>query len=474
MKRSAARIRPLLLISGVALAVVALLLWSGGGGERTARAYPGLTVAIDMDPSTTTDTNGDGVYESVDVNTFEDCVDVANGQQFDIVLSVLDVVDLNAFLADVKYDGSIVKITAAYTGTTPSNPPTMFMSVQPLSDVQNLSDNNPAPSTGSLLFDDTDGTYEAVAFDASHTDTGDSGSGTFVRLTLEATAAGVSPFDIDFEDIDGDTVPDRGVLLRDVNAVILNDGDGDGFFDGPFINEASTIAVDQPDSSGNGISDICDPDMDGDGFDNDVDNCPTVYNPGQSDIDGDGLGDVCDNWDADGDGYRNTTETTHASDTLDAASTPEVCDGADNDGDTLIDEGPGDSPTPFADIDADTVPDCVDGDVDTDGDTVVNTTDDDDDDDGTLDADENTIATDSLVSCDDGSGLPDWPQDFDGNRAINILDVVQLTPPVFNSTMAPGGKEPFERRKDIAPDEVINILDVVKLTPPVFSATCTP
>ena len=34
--------------------------------------------------------------------------------------------------------------------------------------------------------------------------------------------------------------------------------------------------------------------MDGDGINNNVDNCPLVANPNQNDFDKDGVGDVCD------------------------------------------------------------------------------------------------------------------------------------------------------------------------------------
>lgn len=67
-----------------------------------------------------------------------------------------------------------------------------------------------------------------------------------------------------------------------------------------------------PDFDGDGIPDICDDDVDGDGWKNSVvdcgeikgrkeDNCPTVFNPDQIDTDGDGVGDACDD-DDDNDG----------------------------------------------------------------------------------------------------------------------------------------------------------------------------
>lgn len=49
-------------------------------------------------------------------------------------------------------------------------------------------------------------------------------------------------------------------------------------------------------------------DADGDGFNHDTDNCRLVYNPDQADMDHDGIGDVCDD-DIDGDGLTNAQET---------------------------------------------------------------------------------------------------------------------------------------------------------------------
>ena len=93
---------PILLVASL-LALAALLLWSDGDSAHRAAAYPGLTVGIDMNPTTTTDTNGDGVYElPIDLSTFEHCRDIlpgqpfAPGQQIDIDVFVLDATTLAA------------------------------------------------------------------------------------------------------------------------------------------------------------------------------------------------------------------------------------------------------------------------------------------------------------------------------------------------------------------------------------------
>lgn len=54
-----------------------------------------------------------------------------------------------------------------------------------------------------------------------------------------------------------------------------------------------------------------DNDPDGDGFKDDVDNCPETSNPDQADLDKDGTGDLCDG-DMDGDGIDNTVEENYS------------------------------------------------------------------------------------------------------------------------------------------------------------------
>ena len=85
-------------------------------------------------------------------------------------------------------------------------------------------------------------------------------------------------------------------------------------------------------------------DADGDGFADDVDNCPAVYNPDQTNSDGDTYGDVCDNCpfvtnqdqlDTDDDGVGDAcdncvTMSNPTQDDADADGVGDVCDNCEN------------------------------------------------------------------------------------------------------------------------------------------------
>ena len=85
------------------------------------------------------------------------------------------------------------------------------------------------------------------------------------------------------------------------------DGDGDGR--GDLCDNCRQIDnADQFDLDGDNKGDVCDDDIDNDGVENQVDNCPNTFNPMedgvQADLDGNSVGDACDD-DIDGDGKKN-------------------------------------------------------------------------------------------------------------------------------------------------------------------------
>ena len=128
-----------------------------------------------------------------------------------------------------------------------------------------------------------------------------------------------------------------------------------------------------PDLNQDGIADCMDDDMDGDGINNDQDNCPAVANPQQENADQDSLGDVCDD-DKDGDSIpngvdnctdvKNTLQTDTENDGLGDACDPDMDnDNIENDDDNCpLVNNPGQE-----DADDDGIGDACEDDLDGDG-----------------------------------------------------------------------------------------------------------
>jgi uncharacterized protein (TIGR02145 family) len=161
-----------------------------------------------------------------------------------------------------------------------------------------------------------------------------------------------------------------GFSLRCVRDAL--DSDGDGIPDE--VDNCPTVSnPGQEDLDSDAIGDACDPDIDGDGVLNVADNCPTVYNPGQEDMDSDAIGDACDP-DIDGDGVLNAadncpTVSNHGQEDLDSDAIGDACD-PDIDGDGVANEVDNcplvPNPTQI-DTDGDTYGDACDPDIDGDG-----------------------------------------------------------------------------------------------------------
>ncbi|WP_452602242.1 thrombospondin type 3 repeat-containing protein [Pontimicrobium sp. MEBiC06410] len=95
-------------------------------------------------------------------------------------------------------------------------------------------------------------------------------------------------------DIDGDGVDNDDDNCPNTPNTNQLDSDGDNIGD-VCDNCPNYASTNQYDSDNDGIGDVCDDDDDNDGILDVNDNCPNIANLDQSNVDGDSVGDVCDN-----------------------------------------------------------------------------------------------------------------------------------------------------------------------------------
>jgi uncharacterized repeat protein (TIGR01451 family) len=452
MKSKKARWGMVLLLPVLGVALVAVLVLGTGSGPHTASAANTLTVGLDMGVNQ----SDPGTY-GTSLPAFENCVNVStnvNNGIFYFDVFALNTTNLYAFIADLQFTPGKMQILGVdvnqFFGTS--------------STVSNYSTTPPI----------TSGSFHVEAVDTGGLHTG---SGVLARIQAQAF---IGPSIITMS-INNNAALSKGVTLTaDPGAYHPGDTNGDGFFDGPFINPTGTINVDQPAGQG----------------------CAGDLSITKTGVVTPGTVTVTYTLTATNKGSATATGVT-ITDTLPATvsfvSASAICSQAlgivtCNVGtlaggasasvtvtvggiaggpatDTGAVTGNEYDPTPGNNTATQTTVFCQRS-ASAGGALVyapwphpVG----DDDCDGFTTAIENFVGTDPNIACATTVSVNAWPADINNDRRVNITDVLKFVP-VFNSA-APG--PPYNKRFDLNGDGRIGTSDVLKLVP-FFNLSCTP
>jgi hypothetical protein len=200
---------------------------SGVTGSATPEATaPAGSTQLAVDAITT----GNG---ATSIGTIDECATVNVGETFQVDIVIKGVQNLLAWQAPITFDSTILQIEDRNVK--------LFLAASSGSQVLDASQQTP---------NDT-GDYQAAAVDTSDPPSSPaSGDGVLVRLTMLAKASGTSKVSIKPVDLNGDGVPDQGILLRNKDAAVIGDTNGDTIFDGPVADAEIHVGGQCPNGGG--------------------------------------------------------------------------------------------------------------------------------------------------------------------------------------------------------------------------------
>ncbi len=162
------------------------------------------------------------------VGQIDTCASANKGDEFQVDVVIRGVQNLLAWELPISFNKDVLRVD--------NRDVKLFQQANKGSNVFDSSGQTP---------NDT-GVYFASATDLADPPAPDSGDGVLVRLTFSAVGNGTSQLSLIPIDLNGDRVPDRGVLLKNIDNAIIGDKNGDTFFDGPATGAEIRVGADCP------------------------------------------------------------------------------------------------------------------------------------------------------------------------------------------------------------------------------------